>query len=194
MSCLINREDWSVRTYGGIVFLTHDLSLLPYTTAKAFEVVQLPDRTKADATSFSTFKRIARLHIPRMREHCVMLKAFCWVSPNPPCASHHKNHVDLVWQKACERPFFADASRALVSVQFAMHDTNAMSLAERGRWIWNWDRLDLLVPRHALVEAIRSHVRPDGQSEARTTAEDDYMEEDPSIVDVPWKLQGPGNV
>lgn len=79
-----------------------------------------------------------------MREHCVILKDFCWVSPNPPCASHHNSRVDLVWQKARERPFFADASRALVSVQFAMHDTNAMSLG--GRWIGNWDRLDLLVP------------------------------------------------
>lgn len=196
MLCIIKREEWPIRTYGGIVFLTHDLVLLPNTTAKAFEVVQLPDLTKADDTSVSTFKRIARLHIPRMREHCVILEAFCWVSPNPPCASHHNSRVDLVWQKARERPFFADASRALVSVQFAMQDTNAMSLAERGCWIGNWDRLDLLVPRHVLVEAIRSHVRHDGKShgEARTTAEDEYMEEDPTMVDVPWKLWGPGNV
>lgn len=77
MLCIIKREEWPIRTYGGIVFLTHDLVLLPNTTAKAFEVVQLPDLTKADDTSVSTFKRIARLHT---YHECVSTASFSRLS------------------------------------------------------------------------------------------------------------------
>lgn len=132
--------------------------------------MELPDLTNIRDAPFNTFKRIARLGLPRMNENCHIYNITCRADPNPigaAAAAHPKEDEIRDWQRSRERSFSADPSRALVLVHILIRE-NELRQHPWLHWRVCWHRLNLVVHRDALVEAICAQSRPRGVIEEET--------------------------
>lgn len=179
------REEAPSRTYDGFVFLTSDLVLLPNSFAETFEVLQLPDLTKPGDISPNSFKRIARLGLPRMNLNFGIFNITCRADPNPFGAPHPKREDVREWQRSHSRPFSADPSRALVLAHILIRESD-LRQGPQPHWRLRWHRLNLVFHRYAIVDAIHAQAQ-----EPRVM--DDEGEEGRDI-DIPWNKWAPGNV